>query len=275
MGGKTDATNVIRNTKLAVITSISMDHMEYLGNTLGEIAGQKTGIIKPGSRVVTCRQEKKRRWMSSNGKSKKLGCPLYVGDKTEAELVTADLDHMVFRYQKETYIIHLAGSHQLENAVLALAGIRALQDTGYQISGGADPKWYGKSTMEWSIYHSEKDPYLVVDGANNPDAARKLQESLRMYFPNREFVFLMGVFRDKQYETIAERMALMAREIIAMETPIIPGTSRQRAERDLCRYKTPKQVHVADSLEEALQLGMKLAGKEDVIVAFGSLSFYR
>ena len=62
--------------------------------------------------------------------------------------------------------------------------------------------------MEWSIYHSEKDPYLVVDGAHNPDAARKLQESLRMYFPNREFVFLMGVFRDKQYETIAERMAL-------------------------------------------------------------------
>ena len=58
MGGKTDATNVIRNTKLAVITSISMDHMEYLGNTLGEIAGQKAGIIKPGSRVVTCRQEK-------------------------------------------------------------------------------------------------------------------------------------------------------------------------------------------------------------------------
>lgn len=58
MGGKTDATNVIRNTKLAVITSISMDHMEYLGDTLGAIAGQKAGIIKPGSRVVTCRQEK-------------------------------------------------------------------------------------------------------------------------------------------------------------------------------------------------------------------------
>ena len=96
MGGKTDATNVIRNTKLAVITSISMDHMEYLGNTLGEIAGQKAGIIKPGSRVVTCRQEKEAMDVIER-ESKKLGCPLYVGDKAEAELVTADLDHMVFR----------------------------------------------------------------------------------------------------------------------------------------------------------------------------------
>ena len=206
--------------------------------------------------------------------SKKLGCPLYVGDKTEAELVTADLDHMVFRYRKETYTIHLAGSHQLENAVLALAGIRALQDTGYQISGeqirsGMEKaRWNGRFTI------LKKDPYLVVDGAHNPDAARKLQESLRMYFPNREFVFLMGVFRDKQYETIAERMAPMAREIIAMETPDNPrALPAKELGGVLCRYKTPKQVHVADSLEEALQLGMKLAGKEDVIVAFGSLSF--
>lgn len=95
-----------------------------------------------------------------------------------------------------------------------------------------------------------------------------------MYFPDREFVFLMGVFRDKQYEAIAERMAPMAREIIAMETPDNPrALPAKELGEVLCRYKTPKQVYVAGSLEEALQLGMKLAGKEDVIVAFGSLSF--
>ena len=249
------------------------DHMEYLGNTLGEIAGQKSGIIKPGCRVVTCRQDKEAMDVIE-GESKKLGCPLYVGDKTEAELVAADLDHMVFRYQKETYTIHLAGSHQLENAVLALAGIRALQDTGYQISreqirnGMEKARWNGRFTI------LKKDPYLVVDGAHNPDAARKLQESLKMYFPDREFVFLMGVFRDKQYEAIAKRMAPMAREIIAMETPDNPrALPAKELGEVLCRYKTPEQVYVADSLEEALQLGMKLAKKEDVIVAFGSLSF--
>ena len=149
-----------------------------------------------------------------------------------------------------------------------------LQDTGYQISGeqirsGMEKaRWNGRFTI------LKEDPYLVVDGAHNPDAARKLQESLRMYFPNREFVFLMGVFRDKQYETIAERMAPMAREIIAMETPDNPrALPAKELGEVLCRYKTPKQVYVADSLEKALQLGMKLAGKEDVIVAFGSLSF--
>ena len=85
MGGKTDATNVIRNTKLAVITSISMDHMEYLGNTLGEIAGQKAGIIKPGSRVVTA-DRKKRRWMSSNGKVRSWDARCMLGIKQRQSL---------------------------------------------------------------------------------------------------------------------------------------------------------------------------------------------
>ena len=153
---------------------------------------------------------------------KEQGCPLYVGEKTQAELVTADLDHMVFTYREETYMIHLAGSHQLENAVLALAGIRALQDAGYRISfeqirnGMEKARWNGRFTI------LRKNPYLVVDGAHNPDAAKKLQESLRMYFPDREFVFLMGVFRDKQYDAIAKRMAPMAKEIVAMETPDNP-----------------------------------------------------
>ena len=129
---------MIRNTKLAVITSISMDHMEYLGDTLGAIAGQKAGIIKPGSRVVTCRQEKEAMDVIEQV-CKEQGCPLYVGEKTQAELVTADLDHMVFTYREETYMIHLAGSHQLENAVLALAGIRALQEYSEELIRGMPP----------------------------------------------------------------------------------------------------------------------------------------
>ena len=70
---------------------------------------------------------------------KEQGCPLYVGEKTQAELVTADLDHMVFTYREETYTIHLAGSHQLENAVLALAGIRALQEYSEELIRGMPP----------------------------------------------------------------------------------------------------------------------------------------
>ena len=77
-------------------------------------------------------------------------------------------------------------------------------------------RWNGRFTI------LRKNPYLVVDGAHNPDAAKKLQESLRMYFPDQEFVFLMGVFRDKQYDAIAKRMAPMAKEIVAMETPDNP-----------------------------------------------------
>ena len=95
-----------------------------------------------------------------------------------------------------------------------------------------------------------------------------------MYFPDRAFVFLMGVFKDKQYETIAKRMAPMAKEIIAMETPDNPrALPAEELGEVLRKYQSPEHVHVAGSLEEALQMGEQLAEKKDVIVAFGSLSF--
>lgn len=273
MGGKTDATNVIRTTKLAVLTSISMDHMEYLGDTLGAIAEQKSGIIKPGSLVVTCRQQPEA--MEQIEKvSEEMHCPLYVGDVQEAKLLEADLEHMVFQYREETYTIHLAGSHQMENAVIALAGIFALQEAGCQITteqiqkGMENARWNGRFTI------LRKHPYLVVDGAHNPDAAQKLQESLRMYFPDKKFVFLMAMFRDKQYEAIAERMAPMAKEIVAMETPDNPRALKaEELGEVLKKYQAPEHVHVAASLAEALQMGEEYADSEDVIVAFGSLSF--
>ena len=97
MGGKTDATNVIKNTELAVITSISMDHMEYLGDTLEKIARQKAGIIKPGASVVTCSQQteaaKEIERVCRQG-----GNLLTVGRVENAEKIEADLEHQTFSY---------------------------------------------------------------------------------------------------------------------------------------------------------------------------------
>lgn len=271
MGGKKDATNVIKTTVLAVITSISMDHMEYLGNTIKEIAQEKAGIIKPGATVVTCLQSPEAA-IAIEKACREGGNLLAVGKAYNAKVVEFDLEHITFTYFDRTITIHLAGSHQLENAVLALTGIQALIFEGYDISednikaGFEKARWSGR----FSVLHRE--PFFIVDGAHNPDAAKKLKKSIHMYFPGKRLIFLMGVFKDKQYEAITEMMAPVADYIIAMETPDNP---RALPAQDLANVirKYNENVTVASSLKEAVDKGFEIANKEDVIIAFGSLSF--
>ena len=271
MGGLNDATNVIRNTRLAVITSISMDHMEYLGNSLGEIAKQKAGIIKPGAVVVTCLQQPEAAAVISAEcrKGKNL---LAVGKAYDAKVLEFDLQHLTFTYRGRTVTIHLAGAHQLENAVLALTGIQALIDQGYEITedqirnGFEKTRWNGRFTI------LKQEPYFIIDGAHNPDAAKKLKQSIQMYFKDRRLIFLMGVFRDKQYDQIASILTPMADTVIVMETPDNPrALPADELAKTVKHYN--QNVITAASLEDAVQKGFELAGENDVIVAFGSLSF--
>lgn len=271
LGGLNDATNVVRNTRLAVITSISMDHMEYLGNSLGEIAKQKAGIIKPGAVVVTCLQQPEAAAVISaecrNGKNL-----LAVGKAYDAKVQEFDLQHLTFTYRGRTVTIHLAGAHQLENAVLALTGIQALIDQGYEITeeqiriGFEKTRWNGRFTI------LKKEPYFIVDGAHNPDAAKKLKQSIQMYFEDKRLIFLMGVFKDKQYDQIASILTPMADTVIVMETPDNPrALPADELAKTVKHYN--QNVITAASLEDAVQKGFELAEENDVIVAFGSLSF--
>lgn len=271
MGGRKDATNVVKTTVLAVITSISMDHMEYLGNTIKEIAQEKAGIIKPGATVVTCLQAPEAA-IAIEKACREGGNLLAVGKAYNAKVVDFDLEHITFTYFDRTLTIHLAGSHQLENAVLALTAVQALIFAGYEISeeqicaGFENARWSGR----FSILH--RDPFFIVDGAHNPDAAKKLKKSIHMYFPGKRLIFLMGMFKDKQYEEIAAMMAPIADQIVAMETPDNPRALAAQELAQVLRKHNPN-VTVASSLQDAVDKGFALANKEDVIVAFGSLSF--
>ncbi len=271
MGGQNDATNVITTTELAVLTSVSMDHMEYLGGTLGEIAAQKAGIIKPGSSAVTCRQLPEAEKEIENA-CRRLDVPLTVADCSQAEVYEAGIRCTRFSWGGHTVTIHLPGAHQLQNAVVALAGIDALRARGWQIGeehvarGFAETVWNGRFTI------LRERPWFVLDGAHNPDAAGKLQESIRMYFAGKRLIFLFGVYKDKQYEKIASILAPMADEIVTMETPEDPRALPARELAEAVRQWNP-HVQTAENLKDAVRRGFELAREEDVIVAFGSLSF--
>jgi dihydrofolate synthase/folylpolyglutamate synthase len=272
MGGRTDATNVIQNTLVAVLASISMDHMGFLGDTLFEIAENKAEIIKPGCMVVSVKQmeEAERAVME---RSKKVGCSVVVADADAAVHRKRGLFQQTFDYkEQESVEIALSGEYQFINAVAALEVVEALRKKGYQIpeeavrSGLKETVWKGRFTVV------AREPYVIVDGAHNRDAAKRLRETIEQYLSDKRLIYIMGVLADKEYERVIEETVSFASEIVTVMTPdnerALPAEKLAEA---VAKYHVP--VQAAESIADAVERAYALARKEDVILAFGSLSY--
>lgn len=272
LGGALDATNVIKTSVIEVIASISMDHMEFLGDTLEKIAVQKAGIIKPHTRVVTAKQEKEaerviRRVCAENH------CICYETNPDEIHEVSYGFEKQTFSYKTwKNITISLAGSYQILNGALALEAVEALRDCGYQISdeqvfaGMEKAQWKGRFTV------LSKDPLVIIDGAHNPGAAMELRRSLALYFPDKKLHYIMGVFKDKDYQKVIELTAPLAEHIITVETPGNPRALPAEALKEAVKKVNPS-VEAADSISEAVRKSFNNAHKEDAVIIFGSLSF--
>ena len=272
MGGTLDATNVVKTTILEVIASIGMDHMGFLGNTLGEIAANKAGIIKPDTCVVSAKQEPEAETVIRQ-----------VSEQMHAQLSMVDpeqLSEVQYGYEKQSFTyknwknveITLAGTYQIVNAALALEAVEALRKLGYALSeeqvrtGMKRATWRGR----FSVIH--KNPGVVIDGAHNPAAATVLRASLETYFKGKKLYYIFGVFADKDYEKVIEITAPLAEQIITVQTPDNPRALPAEELKCAVEKVNPK-VSSAKNIEEAVKRTMDVVKKEDVIVAFGSLSF--
>ena len=275
LGGAKDATNIIGAPLLAVFTSISRDHMGILGNTLGEIASDKSGIIKPGCTVVSASQHPEAAQVLRQ-RSKLLGCPYITADLSLAKLVEESYQGQIFSYKEmDAVYCPLAGRHQLGNAVTALEAVFALRTLGYCISNDAIRQGLKETIWRGRFTCISTKPLFFIDGAHNEEAARRLRESLETYFPEKHFIYIMGVFRDKEYEKIAGIMAPLAKSV---HTLALPDASRTLSAQELasvmerhCHGGIPVQAE--KNLESAVENTLADAGEDDVIIAFGSLSY--
>lgn len=290
MGGTLDATNIIKSPLMCVITSISMDHMQFLGETLTEIAENKCGIIKEGTCVVsTVQREEAEKVLTDT--CEKLHVSLTFADASEAEYLKVNkdgsigkigsggrssfvsLEKQAFIYEGEQYEISLLGKYQVENAVLAIEALHMLRELGFDMLSDVRIKKGLHATL-WKGRFGviSKKPYFVVDGAHNVAGAKKLAESIQFYFTNRRIVYIMGMFRDKEYDKVIQLTAPLASQIITVATP---GNPRALSAVELAEAvrKVNPCVTSADSLEEAVEMSYLFADKDSVIIGFGSLSF--
>lgn len=248
-----------------------MDHMAFLGDTLGEIAEKKAGIIKKGCPMITAVQmpEAKKVIMSV---CEKQNTVFREADKEEAELLSESPLGQRFSYKGEEYDISLAGVCQKENAVLALEAAAVLQEQGVNIS--AENKKTGLMKTCWNgrftVIHQK--PLMIVDGAHNPGAADVLAESIRHYFSGKTIYYIMGMFRDKDYDQVIQKTYAFAKKIYTIEAPDNP---RALPAKELAEAAGKYHPHVKamETIDAAVKEAFEEAGEEDVILAFGSLSF--
>lgn len=255
MGGRLDATNVIAAPFASVITSISPDHRKFLGNTIAEIAAEKSGIIKYRCPVITCEQTDDAMEVIAAA-AMEHDSPLYIAD--DIENIRYAADKTVFNFEGEEYTIRLAGAFQPQNAATAIK-------TAQLLGIGSSYIHKGLEAAVWE-YRFERLGKYILDGAHNEDAARKLAESIRQYLPGKRIAFICGCFCDKDYDAIARITAPLSEGVYCIKPP----TERGLGSDELCRTfeKHGARSYNAVTLENAIPM----TAEYEAVVIFGSLS---
>lgn len=268
LGGRLDATNVIGAPACAVITNIGLDHTEILGDTLAQIAREKAGILKPGTRAVSYPQVPEVRDVL-RGTCARLGIPLTEADADAIEPLRDSVDGQTFSYRGAVYDLPLLGRHQLRNAAVALETVAALRARGWRIPDAAVHA--GLAQVRWPARFEvlRRAPWFVLDGGHNPQCAQTVADNLARYFPGRRITLLVGVLADKDYPDLIAQLDPYAAAYIAA-TPLSP---RALPAEELGAYlqRFGKPVTVCPDPAQAAARALAQTGEDDVICAVGSL----
>ncbi|MBP5579174.1 MAG: bifunctional folylpolyglutamate synthase/dihydrofolate synthase [Ruminococcus sp.] len=274
MGGDLDSTNVIKAPVLSVITNVQKDHAAFLGNTIGEIASHKCGIIKRGRPVYF-----------GGDSEEAYEIVMDTAEKTEAELFLPDYSQFAWSdesctingtditYKGEKLHIPLLGTYQCENAVNVLSCVEILRREGVDIpaeairEGLANVKWHGRFEVLC------KEPLIIYDGAHNPDGIRCAADSIRRYF-DKKVVLLIGVMADKEYELYADMLSELANAVFTVK----PDNPRSLDSAVLAETFRRKGVMAEpyDDFDEGVRAVYSFASERKLpLIALGTLYMYR
>ncbi|MBR4719158.1 MAG: bifunctional folylpolyglutamate synthase/dihydrofolate synthase [Lachnospiraceae bacterium] len=268
MGGALDSTNVIDAPELAVLTNIGLEHTEYLGSTLEEIALTKAGIIKAGcSCICYDGADKVNETIEKVCREKRV--PLRISDFSKLRLIDSTIDGQRFSWDDEEYYLSLIGPHQLHNAALVLTGIEVLRERGFNIPEASVHD--GLSEVIWParLEVLSKTPLFILDGGHNPQCARALADSLGLLLNGQKSVFLMGVLADKNYEEMIDSVIPYASLFVCVTV----DSSRALKASDLSRCIEERgfTAVTCDTVFEGIDKALKLSKGTEPVVAFGSL----
>lgn len=269
MGGALDSTNVIKAPEVAVITNIGLDHTDVLGSTVEEIAKTKAGIFKEGSNAVIYRGSPSVEAVFEAVCAEK-NIQLTKADFESLRLISHGLEGQVFDCgERKGLELPLLGDHQLHNAAVVLSVADALIARGWKISeenirdGIRSVSWPGRFDV------MRKDPLFIIDGGHNPQCIEALVKNIEDYLSDRKVIVLTGVLADKDYADMYKPVMPLVQEFVC----ITPPNPRKLDASLLAQYlsEAGATATACASIEEGVVTAMEKAGKDGVVLCFGSL----
>jgi len=269
LGGRLDATNICRPL-VSVITNISLEHTAYLGKTLAAIAGEKAGIIKKNGICVTAVRQKKVADVIAGVCGERRAKLFRLGKDFKLQVDrTGQVTYTGMHRSVRDLVLPLLGLHQRDNAALALAALEILNQKGYRIDDSAIRR--GLLQTRWAarleILHA--DPLFLLDGAHNPAGIASLCRLLEKNFPERRVILIFSALADKNYRRMLIRIGSHAAHVFLPPLKTNRAVAPEVLADVLQGMNGPVRVFagVKDAVEEAL----RIAGKNDLICACGSL----
>lgn len=272
LGGRLDATNSIDDPLACVITSISLDHMQYLGNTVREIAGEKAGIIQPGVPVVYDANDPDAAQVIAK-KAKELGSPAWslteISQEGEADRQGIAFEMELRRFGKQSFQIPFIAKYQVMNARLALTCMDVLAE---QLPLSLEQMKAGIANTRWQGRMETIAPGIIVDGAHNEDGVRRFVETAAHFQKQYPVTLLFSAVSDKDYQDMIREMceAISFRHVVTTE---VGGYREVPAEElaEIFRQNGCESVSAFSQIPEAYEEAVKNKGEEGMLFCAGSL----
>jgi len=274
LGGRLDATNT-GMPLVSGITNISLEHTDKLGDTLGKIAYEKAGIIKKHSLVVSASQETeaidviRKVCIERNAELYEIGKDIKYTILNSSKLSQVfDLKGPGYSYKN--LAMNLIGAHQIENASLSIGMLKLIGPGKFNIRESDIRKGLREAIWPGRLQVIQKNPYIVLDGAQNPASASALADSIRKLFGYKKLICIFGISSDKDIKGVSSVLDAVSDIII-----LTKASNNPRAE-DISRLKqnfrnSRPGLEESNDINEAIQKALKLADKDDLILVTGSL----
>ncbi len=270
LGGRLDATNVVSTTLVSVITAIAMDHMQYLGDTIEKIAGEKCGIIKPGGVTVCYADQPEAALNVIKSAATAKGNDIIIPDRGQLALEDNGLSGIAVNYRGISARLRLPGRHQAGNAAMAMETAFALRERyGFDISDVAIAAGLEAAYLPARQEVLSLMPLVLLDGAHNLQGIEALVDTVKRGLAGRRLAVVMGMLSDKQYDECVGLMARLADKLFAVK----PDNARALEAEEVAAVA---RAHGGDSqayndMDEAVRAALEFCGTDGAVVICGSL----
>lgn len=269
LGGTLDSTNIIKKSEVSVITSISMDHTDILGDTLLEIAAHKCGIFKEGGNVVGYPQPDFTVERFIKEKAKEAGCSYTHSDLARIRLVREEFDGSTIIYAGCTFKIPLSGKHQIYNFSTAISAINVLKNNGWNVSAKNMIDGISALKMPARVEIVSEDPLVIIDGGHNAEGIDALCYTLKKYYSDKKIIAVFGMMKDKNYGYCAEKLAPLCEKIYTTTVSNPRSLTAKELADELKKHGF--KAKPIDDCEKAYEKALKKADKNSVVLVCGSL----